>query len=126
MVQGADNRWRTMSTTASTASKRQSTRSTGQKLAEGLGRLGYELERTPVGGRFEIVGVSREVIEAFPEPCPRDRCQGGARGHSLAGAAASPRHASTPDRRLLRHRDQQVRAVPNRHQHAVRVDRQQP
>ena len=31
------------------------------------GHLGYELERTHADGRFEIVGVSREVIEAFPE-----------------------------------------------------------
>ena len=35
------------------------------ELAEGVARLGYEVERTHADGRFEIAGLPREVIEAF-------------------------------------------------------------
>ena len=33
--------------------------------AAGLARLGYGIEKTHADGRFEIAGVSREVVEAF-------------------------------------------------------------
>ncbi len=35
------------------------------ELAAGLSRLGYGIEKTHADGRFEIAGVSREVVEAF-------------------------------------------------------------
>ena len=35
------------------------------ELAAGLARLGYGIEKTHADGRFEIAGVSREVVEAF-------------------------------------------------------------
>ena len=35
------------------------------ELAEGLRELGYGIEKTHPDGRFEIAGVSREVVEAF-------------------------------------------------------------
>ena len=35
------------------------------ELAQGLGRLGYRIEKTHADGRFEIAGVPRKVIEAF-------------------------------------------------------------
>lgn len=35
------------------------------ELARGLERLGYRIEKTHADGRFEIGGVSREVVEAF-------------------------------------------------------------
>ena len=35
------------------------------ELAEGLKELGYEIEKTHADRRFEIAGVSREVIDAF-------------------------------------------------------------
>ena len=34
------------------------------ELAHGLSRLGYGIEKTHADGRFEIAGVSRQVVEA--------------------------------------------------------------
>ena len=41
------------------------------ELARGLEGLGYGIEKTHSDGRFEIGGVSREVIEAFSTRGPR-------------------------------------------------------
>ena len=35
------------------------------ELAASLTRLGYDIEKTHADGRFEIAGVSRDIIEAF-------------------------------------------------------------
>ncbi len=34
-------------------------------LADELGKLGYSIEKTHADGRFEIAGVSREIVETF-------------------------------------------------------------
>ena len=65
MVQGADNRWRTMVNDGLYRQQKAISAIYRAELAEGLGRLGYELGRTHADGRFEIAGVPREVIEAF-------------------------------------------------------------
>ena len=65
MVQGADDRWRTMVNDGLYRQQKAISAIYRAELAEGLGRLGYELERTHADGRFEIAGIPREVIEAF-------------------------------------------------------------
>ena len=65
MLQGADGRWRTMANERLYAAKMLLGALYRAELARGLARLGYRIEKTHADGRFEIAGVSREVVEAF-------------------------------------------------------------
>ena len=65
MVQGGDGKWRTMVDDGLFKSKMAIGAIYRAELAEGLKDLGYGIEKTHPDGRFEIAGVSREVIEAF-------------------------------------------------------------
>ena len=65
MLRGGDGKWRTMANEKLYASKMLIGALYRGELARGLGRLGYEVEKTHADGRFEIAGVSREVIDAF-------------------------------------------------------------
>ena len=65
MVQGGDGKWRTMVNDGLYRNKMAIGAIYRAELAEGLARLGYEIERTHADGRFEIAGVSRDAIEAF-------------------------------------------------------------
>ena len=65
MVQGADGKWRTMANERLYAAKMLLGALYRAELARGLARLGYRIEKTHADGRFEIAGVSREVVEAF-------------------------------------------------------------
>ena len=65
MVQGEDNKWRTMANEKLYRSKMLIGALYRGELAGELGKLGYGIEKTHADGRFEIAGVSREVIEAF-------------------------------------------------------------
>ena len=65
MVQGEDGRWRSMANERLYESKMLIGAIYRSELARGLARLGYEIEKTHADGRFEIAGVSREVVEAF-------------------------------------------------------------
>ena len=65
MVQGGDGKWRTMANEKLYGSKMLLGAVYRAELARGLGRLGYGIEKTHADGRFEIAGVSREVVEAF-------------------------------------------------------------
>ena len=65
MVQGEDGRWRSMANEKLYESKMLIGAIYRSELARGLGGLGYGIEKTHADGRFEIAGVSREVIEAF-------------------------------------------------------------
>ena len=65
MVQGADDRWRTMVNDGLYRQQKAISAIYRAELAEGVARLGYEVERTHADGRFEIAGIPREVIEAF-------------------------------------------------------------
>ena len=65
MVQGADGKWRTMANEKLYESKMLIGAIYRSELARGLTRLGYGIEKTHADGRFEIAGVSREVVQAF-------------------------------------------------------------
>ena len=65
MVQGEDGKWRSMANERLYESKMLLGALYRSELAAGLARLGYGIEKTHADGRFEIAGVSREVVEAF-------------------------------------------------------------
>ncbi len=65
MVQGEDGKWRTMANERLYASKMLIGALYRSELARELGGLGYGIEKTHADGRFEIAGVSREVIDAY-------------------------------------------------------------
>ncbi len=65
MVQGEDGKWRTMANERLYASKMLVGALYRGELARELASLGYSLEKTHADGRFEIVGVSRDVIDTF-------------------------------------------------------------
>ena len=65
MVRGTDGKWRTMSNEKLYANKMLIGAIYRTELARGLEGFGYRVEKTHADGRFEIEGVSREVIEAF-------------------------------------------------------------
>ena len=65
MVRGEDGKWRTMANEKLYESKMLIGAIYRSELARGLGRLGFEIEKTHADGRFEIGGVSRQVVEAF-------------------------------------------------------------
>ena len=65
MLLGADGKWRTMANERLYASKMLLGALYRSELAGELARLGYRTEKTHADGRFEIGGVSREVVEAF-------------------------------------------------------------
>ena len=65
MLLGPDGKWRTMANESLYGSKMLLGALYRSELAGELARLGYGIERTHADGRFEIAGVSREVIAAF-------------------------------------------------------------
>ncbi len=65
MVQGGDGKWRSMANERLYESKMLLGALYRSELAQGLAKLGYGIEKTHADGRFEIAGVSREVVEAF-------------------------------------------------------------
>ena len=65
MVPGEDGKWRTMADDGLFAGKMAIGAIYRGELTEGLRELGYGIEKTHPDGRFEIAGVSREVVEAF-------------------------------------------------------------
>jgi len=65
MVRGPDNKWRTMANERLYRSKMLIGALYRSELARDVQRLGYRIEKTHADGRFEIAGVSRDVIEAF-------------------------------------------------------------
>ena len=65
MVQGDDSKWRTMVNDGLYRNKMAMGAVYRAELARGLKDLGYGIEKTHPDGRFEISGVSREVVEGF-------------------------------------------------------------
>ena len=65
MVRGDDNKWRTMANESLYRSQKLIGMIYRAELAAGLQVLGYGIEKSHADGRFEIAGVSRDVIEAF-------------------------------------------------------------
>ncbi len=66
MVQGGEGKWRTMVNDGLYREKMAIGAIYRAELAEGLKELGYGIKKTHPDGRFEIEGVLRDVIEAFP------------------------------------------------------------
>ena len=65
MVQGGDSKWRTMVNDGLYRNKMAIGAVYWAELAQGLKDLGYGIEKTHGDGRFEITGVSRDVVEGF-------------------------------------------------------------
>ena len=65
MLLGGDGKWRTMANERLYRSKMLLGALYRSELARELKGLGYGIEKTHADGRFEIAGVSRQVIEAF-------------------------------------------------------------
>ncbi len=65
LVQGDDSRWRTMVNDGLYRNKMAIGAVYRAELARDLKDLGYGIEKTHPDGRFEISGVSREVVEGF-------------------------------------------------------------
>ncbi len=65
MVQGDDSKWRTMVNDGLYRNKMAIGAVYRAELARGLKDLGYGIKKTHPDGRFEIAGVSREVVEGF-------------------------------------------------------------
>ena len=130
MVQGADNRWRTMVNDGLYRQQKAISAIYRAELAEGLGRLGYELERTHTDGRFEIAGIPREVIEAFStrraeiEAAMKDRGFDDSRGQGSAsagsGSARRNRLGSRPSRSWTGPRSASRRPRPGGRQAGMR------
>ena len=65
MVQGEDGKWRTMVNDGLYRNKMAIGAVYRSELARDLKDLGYGIEKTHPDGRFEISGVSREVVKGF-------------------------------------------------------------
>ena len=65
MVRGEDGKWRTMANEPLYRSQKLIGMIYRAELAAVLDWMGYEIEKSHADGRFEIAGVSREVVEAF-------------------------------------------------------------
>ena len=65
MVRGGDDKWRTMANERLYGSKMLLGALYRSELAGELAKLGYGIEKTHADGRFEIAGVSRDIIKAF-------------------------------------------------------------
>ncbi len=82
MVRSGDGKWRTMANEGLYERQKLVGMHYRNELARSLVELGYGIEKTHADGRFEIAGVSREVIEAFStrraeiEAAMEERCLG--------------------------------------------------
>ena len=91
MVQGADGKWRSMANEKLYESKMLIGAIYRSELARGLARLGYGIEKTHSDGRFEIAGVSREVIDAFSTR--RSEIEAGMAERGMGSPSDNPRLA---------------------------------
>ena len=65
MIRGDDGKWRTMANEPLYRSQKLIGMIYRAELAAVLDWMGYDVEKSHADGRFEIAGVSREVVEAF-------------------------------------------------------------
>ena len=91
MVQGEDDKWRSMANEGLYARQKLIGMLYRNELAAGLGRLGYDVEKTHADGRFEIAGVSRDVVEAFSSR--RAEIEAAMAARDLGSSADNPRLA---------------------------------
>ena len=92
MVQGEDQKWRTMVDDGLFKGKMTIGAIYRAELAQGLQDLGYGIEKTHPDGRFEIAGVSREVIEEFSTR--RSEIEAAMREHGLGRTGDNPHLAA--------------------------------
>ena len=91
MVKGEDGKWRTMANESLYRQQKLIGMVYRSELARGLASLGYRVEKSHADGRFEIAGVSREVIEAFSTR--RAEIEAAVAERGSAGTAANQRLA---------------------------------
>ena len=91
MVKGEDGKWRSMANEGLYAQQKLIGMLYRNELAAGLGKLGYGVEKTHADGRFEIAGVSREVVEAFSSR--RAEIEAAMEARDLGSSADNPRLA---------------------------------
>ena len=91
MVKGEDGKWRTMANEGLYERQKLIGMLYRNELAAGLARLGYGIEKTHADGRFEVGGVSREVVEAFSTR--RAEIEAAMAERNLGSSADSPRLA---------------------------------
>ena len=92
MVQGEDKKWRTMVDDGLFKGKMTIGAIYRAELAQGLQDLGYGIEKTHPDGRFEIAGVSREVIEEFSTR--RSEIEAAMKEHGLGRTGDNPHLAA--------------------------------
>ncbi len=95
MVKGPDGKWdgkwRTMANEGLYERQKLIGMLYRNELASGLARLGYDIEKTHADGRFEIGGVSRQVVEAFSTR--RAEIEAAMAERNLGNSADNPRLA---------------------------------
>ncbi len=91
MVKGEDGKWRSMANESLYANQKLIGMLYRNELAAGLGKLGYDIEKTHADGRFEIAGVSREAVEAFSSR--RAEIEAAMEERGLGASADNPRLA---------------------------------
>ena len=91
MVRGEDGKWRSMANEGLYARQKLIGMLYRNELAAGLGKLGYDIEKTHADGRFEIGGVPRETIEAFSSR--RAEIEVAMEARDLGSSADNPRLA---------------------------------
>ena len=91
MLQGEGGKWRTMANESLYRAQKLIGMVYRNELAQGLGKLGYGIEKTHADGRFEIEGVSRKVIEAFSTR--RAEIEAAMNERGLGASADNPRLA---------------------------------
>ena len=91
MVRGQDGKWRTMANEGLYERQKLIGMLYRNELARNLADLGYGIEKTHADGRFEIAGVSREVVEAFSTR--RAEIEAAMEERGLGATAENPRIA---------------------------------
>ena len=91
MVKGEDGKWRTMANEGLYRRQKLIGMIYRSELARGLSKFGYGIEKSHADGRFEIAGVSRNVVEAFSTR--RAEIEAAVAERGADGTAANPRLA---------------------------------
>ena len=91
MVKGGDGKWRTMANEGLYERQKLIGMLYRNELARNLAKLGYGIEKTHPDGRFEIAGVSREVVEVFSTR--RAEIEAAMEERGLGATAENPRIA---------------------------------
>ena len=91
MVRSGDGKWRTMANEGLYERQKLIGMLYRNELARSLAELGYGIEKTHADGRFEIAGVSREVVEAFSTR--RAEIEAAMEDRGLGATAENPRIA---------------------------------